>query len=78
MTQSRRDRLCVGWREFERRLWIRSWRYALPCGSEAARRDISRAFLQVETGNAAAIGLYQRCGFRHSHRYHYRVAPPQG
>jgi N-acetylglutamate synthase len=43
--------------------------------AEAAKRDTSRVFLQVETGNAAAIALYGRCGFRHSHRYHYRVAP---
>jgi ribosomal protein S18 acetylase RimI-like enzyme len=42
---------------------------------EAARRDVRRVFLQVETGNAAAISLYERCGFRYSHRYHYRVAP---
>jgi len=44
---------------------------------EAAKRDISRVFLQVETSNAAAISLYERCGFRYSHRYHYRVAPTQ-
>jgi ribosomal protein S18 acetylase RimI-like enzyme len=44
--------------------------------AEAARRDISRVFLQVETDNAAAIALYERCGFHYSHRYHYRVAPP--
>jgi N-acetylglutamate synthase len=45
--------------------------------AEAARRGVSRVFLQVETSNAAAIALYQRCGFRYSHRYHYhyRVAP---
>ena len=43
--------------------------------AEALKRDISRVFLQVETGNAAAIALYRRCGFRFSHRYHYRVAP---
>jgi N-acetylglutamate synthase len=43
--------------------------------AEAASRGISRAFLQVETSNAAALALYQRCGFRYSHRYHYRVAP---
>jgi N-acetylglutamate synthase len=43
--------------------------------AEAAKRDISRVFLQVETSNAAAISLYERCGFRYSHRYHYRVAP---
>ena len=46
--------------------------------AEAANRDISRVFLQIETSNAAAIGLYLRCGFRYSHRYHYRLAPPQG
>jgi ribosomal protein S18 acetylase RimI-like enzyme len=45
--------------------------------AEAASRSVSRAFLQVETGNAAALALYERCGFRYSHRYHYRVAPPQ-
>jgi N-acetylglutamate synthase len=44
------------------------------CG-EAAARGIKRVFLQVETDNAAAIQLYERCGFRYSHRYHYRVAP---
>jgi GNAT superfamily N-acetyltransferase len=44
--------------------------------AEAASRGVSRAFLQVETGNAAALALYERCGFRYSHRYHYRVAPP--
>jgi ribosomal protein S18 acetylase RimI-like enzyme len=43
--------------------------------AEAARDGIGRVFLQVETSNAAAIALYQRCGFRSSHRYHYRVAP---
>jgi ribosomal protein S18 acetylase RimI-like enzyme len=42
--------------------------------AEAANRDIRRVFLQVETSNAAAISLYERCGFRYSHRYHYRVA----
>jgi ribosomal protein S18 acetylase RimI-like enzyme len=45
--------------------------------AEAARRGISRVFLQVETSNAAAIALYERIGFRYSHRYHYRVAPPK-
>jgi N-acetylglutamate synthase len=43
--------------------------------AEAAMRSVSRVFLQVETSNAAALALYQRCGFRYSHRYHYRVAP---
>ena len=31
--------------------------------------------LQVETTNAAARALYQRCGFTDSHRYHYMIAP---
>jgi ribosomal protein S18 acetylase RimI-like enzyme len=43
--------------------------------AEAARRAARRVFLQVETGNAAALALYERCGFGHSHRYHYRIAP---
>jgi N-acetylglutamate synthase len=43
--------------------------------AEAASRDVSRVFLQVETSNAAALALYEQCGFRYSHRYHYRVAP---
>lgn len=40
--------------------------------AEAA--GIDKVFLQVESGNAAARALYERCGFRYSHRYHYRVA----
>jgi len=44
--------------------------------AEALKGGISRVFLQVETGNAAAIALYKQCGFQLSHRYHYRVAPP--
>jgi len=43
--------------------------------AEAARRGVERVFLQVETTNAAALALYERCGFRYSHRYHYRLAP---
>jgi ribosomal protein S18 acetylase RimI-like enzyme len=43
--------------------------------AEAVRRDVGRVFLQVEAGNAAARALYERCGFRYSHRYHYRMAP---
>lgn len=45
------------------------------CCAEAFARGVSRVFLQVETGNEAARGLYERCGFTYSHRYHYRLAP---
>ena len=41
----------------------------------AASHGARRMLLQVETGNAAARALYQRCGFRDSHRYHYLIAP---
>jgi N-acetylglutamate synthase len=44
-------------------------------GQEAARRGVSRLFLQVEVDNAPAQALYAGLGFRFSHRYHYRVAP---
>ncbi|HEY6792233.1 MAG TPA: GNAT family N-acetyltransferase [Trebonia sp.] len=43
--------------------------------AEAARQGVERVFLQVETGNTAALALYEQCGFRYSHRYHYRIAP---
>jgi N-acetylglutamate synthase len=43
--------------------------------AEAAARGVLRAFLQVEVDNAGARALYERCGFRYSHRYHYRIAP---
>jgi len=43
--------------------------------AEAASRGASRVFLQVETGNTAALRLYERCGFMYSHRYHYRMSP---
>jgi GNAT superfamily N-acetyltransferase len=42
----------------------------------AARRDASHVLLQVEADNTAARALYVRCGFRDTHRYHYRIAPP--
>jgi N-acetylglutamate synthase len=41
----------------------------------AADRGAQRILLQVETGNTPARALYARCGFRDSHRYHYRIAP---
>lgn len=41
----------------------------------AADRGAHRILLQVETGNTPARALYTRSGFRHSHRYHYRIAP---
>ncbi len=44
----------------------------------AADRGARQVLLQVETGNTPARALYARCGFRDSHRYHYRVAPWAG
>jgi N-acetylglutamate synthase len=41
----------------------------------AASRGARGVFLQVEVDNTAARALYERGGFRYSHRYHYRVAP---
>jgi N-acetylglutamate synthase len=43
--------------------------------AEAVTRGARSVFLQVEVDNTAARSLYERCGFRYSHRYHYRVAP---
>jgi ribosomal protein S18 acetylase RimI-like enzyme len=41
----------------------------------AAVNGARRAYLQVESDNAAARALYARTGFTRSHGYHYRVAP---
>ena len=46
--------------------------------AEAVRRGVRRVFLQVAEDNAGARALYERCGFRYSHRYQYRVAPASG
>jgi N-acetylglutamate synthase len=46
--------------------------------AEAVGRGVRRVFLQVAVDNAGARALYERCGFRYSHRYHYRVAPVSG
>lgn len=43
--------------------------------AQAAARGVHRVFLQVEVDNAPARSLYERNGFRYSHRYHYRIAP---
>ena len=43
--------------------------------AEAVRRGVGQVFLQVAVDNGGARGLYERCGFRYSHWYHYRVAP---
>jgi GNAT superfamily N-acetyltransferase len=43
--------------------------------AQAAQSGARQVFLQVETANTAARALYERCGFRYSHRYHYRIAP---
>jgi GNAT superfamily N-acetyltransferase len=49
----------------------------LGCCALARAAGAGRVFLQVETGNDAAIRMYERCGLRRSHRYHYRIAPPR-
>ena len=41
----------------------------------AEDRGATGAYLQVETGNAAAIALYERHDFEISHGYHYRSEP---
>lgn len=40
----------------------------------AAAQRAGRLYLQVEQGNAAALRLYERTGFREAGRYHYRTA----
>ena len=42
----------------------------------AGQRGVQHVFLQVEVDNAPAQAMYKRLGFRYSHRYHYRMAPP--
>ena len=43
--------------------------------AQAAQRGLTRVFLQVAVDNTGARSLYERAGFRYSHRYQYRVAP---
>jgi ribosomal protein S18 acetylase RimI-like enzyme len=43
--------------------------------AQAAAHGVHRVFLQVEVDNTPARALYERNGFRYSHRYHYRMAP---
>jgi ribosomal protein S18 acetylase RimI-like enzyme len=40
-----------------------------------ARSSASVAYLQVESSNAPAIGMYERLGFGEAYRYCHRVAP---
>jgi ribosomal protein S18 acetylase RimI-like enzyme len=40
-----------------------------------ARSTAIIAYLQVESSNTPAIGLYARLGFGEAHRYCHRVAP---
>lgn len=40
-----------------------------------ARSKASVAYLQVESSNAPAIGVYERLGFSEAYRYCHRVAP---
>jgi ribosomal protein S18 acetylase RimI-like enzyme len=44
----------------------------------AASRGAGGLYLQVETGNAAARGLYERMGFTYHHAYYFRIVPDGG
>ncbi len=46
-------------------------RILLAMAAEAHRRGIERVFLQVDAGNAAALALYRRAGFRLAWQYAY-------
>ena len=43
--------------------------------AEAMDCNATHAYLQVEQGNAAALGLYARSGFVEQYGYHYRRHP---
>lgn len=45
---------------------------------QALAEGASAAYLQVETGNSAALTLYDGLGFADHHTYHYRRAPQNG
>ena len=42
----------------------------------AAADGAAVAYLQVDTGNAAALSVYRRLGFGSAYRYHYRAPDP--
>jgi ribosomal protein S18 acetylase RimI-like enzyme len=43
--------------------------------ADAGRHGATTLYLQVDSRNATAAGLYERHGFTRSHGYHFRVAP---
>ena len=55
------------------RKYDRIGRTLIEAGLARARAQQTGAFLS--TGTEANVAIYARCGFRDSHRYHYRVAP---